>query len=458
MDIIIMGGGKVGEKLCETLSSSNHNIILIEQNEHLLENIINSYDINGIAGNGAAIEIQRESGVPDCEMFIAVTEKDEVNIIAAILAKRLGAHYTVARVRNPEYATDLQFVRESLGISLLVNPELETAHNIARMINFPTSLSVQSFVGEQVSIIELEIEKDSALENLSLNDFKKQYGRVIVLVINRQGEIIIPGGDSQFQAGDRIHITGSTKNLIYFSQKALPNHAKAIDSALIVGGGRIGYYLLEELRKSHVQVKLIENSEALAGNLSLHFPEAEIIVADGTDQDILDEEEIKLYDAFVSLTGIDEENLMISTYAHHQGVKKVITKMDRKRLLEIIDHKPLGNIVTPKQLVANEIIQFVRSRQESRYSKVEALFHMVEGKVEALQFKIEEASPVYQVPLAQLSLRDDLLIAYIIRHNKIIFPGGADRLEMGDQVIVISKDHKLKDITDIVQKGKKVRP
>ncbi len=392
------------------------------------------------------------------DIFIAVTEKDEINIIAAILAKRLGAQYTVARVRNPEYATDLQFVRESLGISLLVNPEYETAHNIARMLNFPASLSVESFVGEQVSIIELVIEEGSVLDRLNLIEFRKKYEKVIIVAINRQGEIIIPAGDDQLHVGDHIHITGPTKELIRFSLKTLQDHQLTINSALIVGGGRIGYYLLEELRKSHVQVKLIENNEGLAENLSFHFTDAEIIVADGTDQDILDEEGIDQYDAFISLTGIDEENLMMSIYAHHRGVKKVITKLDRKRLLEIIDHQNLGSIVTPKQLVANEIIQFVRSRQESRYANVEALYRMVDNRVEAAQFKIKEASPVYQVPLSSLNLKDHLLVAYIIRNNKVIFPTGSDRIELGDQVIVITKDHKLKDIADIVYKGKRVRP
>ncbi|NLY63303.1 MAG: Trk system potassium transporter TrkA [Erysipelothrix sp.] len=458
MEIVIMGGGKVGEKLCETLSSNKHNIVLIEQNEHLLEKLINTYDINGFIGNGAAIETQRESGVASSDIFIAVTEKDEINIIAAILAKRLGAQYTVARVRNPEYATDLQFVRESLGISLLVNPEYETAHNIARMLNFPASLSVESFVGEQVSIIELVIEEGSVLDRLNLIEFRKKYEKVIIVAINRQGEIIIPAGDDQLHVGDHIHITGPNKELIRFSLKTLQDHQLTINSALIVGGGRIGYYLLEELRKSHVQVKLIENNEGLAENLSFHFTDAEIIVADGTDQDILDEEAIDQYDAFISLTGIDEENLMMSIYAHHRGVKKVITKLDRKRLLEIIDHQNLGSIVTPKQLVANEIIQFVRSRQESRYANVEALYRMVDNRVEAWQFKIKEASPVYQVPLSSLNLKDHLLVAYIIRNNKVIFPTGSDRIELGDQVIVITKDHKLKDIADIVYKGKRVRP
>lgn len=450
MKIVVVGGGKVGEVICQELSTEENDIVLIDKNQDLIDRLLNKFDIMGICGNGASYDILVEAGVENCDIFISVTEMDEINIIASILAKKIGAEYTVARVRNPEYSQQLQLVRESLGISLLINPELSTARDIANNFNYPSALSVENFVGNRVSLLELEINEGSALAGLTLKEVRNRFESILICVIHRDDQSFIPDGDSTLEEGDHVFITGAYPDLRNFL-KLTGQETKSVSSATIVGGGRITYYLLNMLKQTKINTKVIEVNEERCETLSYAFPHSTIIHADGTDHDVLEEQRITEYDVFVSMTGIDEENLILSAYAKQQGVPKIITKMSRPALLKVFKGFDNQSIVTPKRIVANEIIQFVRSRSNTQGSNVEALYRLADNQVEALQFRVQKNSAICGIPLSELKTKSNLLIAFIVRGEQLIYPAGSDTIEPFDKVIVVTTEKDFDDINDILE-------
>lgn len=451
MKIVIVGGGKVGEVLCSELTNDENDVILIERNENALDRLTNKFDINGIAGNGVDYAVLEEAQVATADIFIAVTELDEINIISSILAKKMGAKYTIARVRNPEYSDQINKVRHSLGISLLINPEKAAAADIYRVLQYTSALSVDSFVEGRVNLVELEIDNSSSLINLSLKEIRMRFNSIIICVIHRNDDIFIPTGDSVLRENDRIFVTGKASDLSKFF-KMIAYNQKQIDSALIVGASKITYYLLQSLNKVKLDVKVIEKDPSRCEQFSSIFPNVKIINGDGTDQDILDEQEIEEYDSFISLTGVDEENLIMSVYARHKGVKKIITKMNRVGILKILQNIKVRTIITPKQIVAEEIIQFVRARTNTAGSNIEALYRIADSQVEALQFKVNEGTKVLNVPLAKLNLKPNVLIMYILRNNNLIFPNGNDVIKANDRVILVTTEKNFNDLEDILRK------
>ncbi|MCA9764851.1 MAG: Trk system potassium transporter TrkA [Carnobacterium sp.] len=455
MKIVIVGGGKVGEFLCVALSTEGNDVILIEKNSRILERIANKTEIIGIVGNGANYDAQIEANVPECDVFIAVTEMDEINMIASIIAKKLGAKNTILRARNREYSSHIDFVRESLGITMLINPELEAAKHMANLIKFPSALSVESFVYGRVNMVELEINEKSKLANINLVEFKNQHKDIMVMIVLRGEEAFIPFGESILQKGDRIYVTGGQKQLNKF-YKAAGSYKEKIKSVMIIGGGRITYYLLTLLAPLKLTIKVIEHNEKKAIELSSHFPEVVVINGDGTDQTLLDEERMEMYDAVISLTGVDEENVINSMYAAKKDMKKIITKINRISLMKILGSVGLQSVITPKRIIANSIIRFVRSLEESEGSDVEALYRLADDQVEVLQFKVKESSKIINIPLSQLNTKNNLLIAYIIRKKKVIFPDGKDVIKPKDYVVVVSSNSYFNDIDDI-REPKKVK-
>lgn len=450
MKIVIAGGGKVGSVLCTELSSETNDIILIERSAKKLDDLISKNDISGIVGNGASYDIQVEAGVKSCDIFIAVTPEDEVNIMAAILAKKLGAKYTIARVRNPEYSSHLEFVRESLGINLMINPELEAARNMAGIIKFPTILSLQSFARNKVDLIEVEVTRNGSLVNQSLSDFRSLYGDVLVCAVQRGEETVIPSGKDKLQIGDHVYVIGNKRNIQKFYKKVSSDNSN-IKSVLIIGGGRITYYLIDLLKEYKMDIKVIEREPRAAEALSDAHPDIEVILADGTDQEVLENEGIESYQAFVSLTGVDEENIIMSMFASQREVKKVITKVNRELLLKIFDSMGMESIITPKRVIANVILRFVRSLSNTAVSDVEALYRLADNQAEAIQFKVKGTSKIVNIPLEKLQTKPNILIAYIIRDQKLIFPDGQDVIKENDHVIVITTVKDFDDIDDILK-------
>ena len=449
MEIVICGGGKVGEALCRDLSKEDHNIILIEKSERRLQQLINTIDLTGIAGNAALYDVQMEAEVKDCDIFIAVTPDDETNIIAAITARKIGARYIVARVRSPEFSKQLEFLREALDINMMINPELEAAKEIGRMMQFPNALNVEPFHHGRVSMVKVLLKTDSPIINKSLKEIGRSYGDVLICIVERGNEVSIPDGRFVLRAGDRLYLSGDPEEVQIFCNGG-KKKATRLSTALVVGGGRLTRYLLPVLERLHVRCRVIETKDNIAELLAAEFPHVEVICGDGTSQAFLKEERIQNFDVVISLTGIDEENILLSIYAAKQGVLKTITKVNRTDLLKVIEDVGLQAVVTPHRVIADHIIRFVRSIDNSQGSNVEAFYKLADGRAEALQFKVHEGSPVCNQKLFDLKIKAGLLITCIIRKQVALYPGGQDMIQAGDDVVVVTTLPNFQDVRDIL--------
>ena len=448
MKIVLVGGGKVGFALCRSLVAENHDVVLIEQNEAVLNHIVSRFDIMGLLGNGADFTILEQAGVQECDIFIALTEYDEVNMISAVLAKKMGAKETIVRVRNPEYSNAYFKEKNILGFSLIVNPELLAARAISNIIDFPNALSVERFAGGRVSLMEFVIKDSSGLCHMPISEFRKKFD-VIVCALERNHELIIPDGEMTLQDKDRIFVTGNRVDMM-----RLHNHFKArtVKSFLIIGAGKIAYYLVGILKDSRIDTKVIEINPERARFFSEKFPNLYIVQGDGTAKDILLEESAPSYDAVATLTGVDEENIITSMFLDRVGVHKNITKVNRTSLLEIIHAPDFSSIITPKSIAVDTIMHFIRGRVNAQYSDLQAMHHLANGQIETLQFQIKEANKMTAKPLSQLKLKKGVLIAAIIRKGKTIFPTGEDMLEVGDKLLVTTLLPNITKIYDLIER------
>ena len=448
MKIVLVGGGKVGFALCRSLVTENHDVVLIEQNEAVLNHIVSRFDIMGLLGNGADFTILEQAGVQECDIFIALTEYDEVNMISAVLAKKMGAKETIVRVRNPEYSNSYFKEKNILGFSLIVNPELLAARAIGNIVDFPSALSVERFAGGRVSLMEFVVKDASGLCQMPISEFRKKFD-VIVCALERNHELIIPGGEMTLQDKDRIFVTGNRVDMM-----RLHNHFKArtVKSFLIIGAGKIAYYLVGILKDSRIDTKVIEINPERARFFSEKFPNLYIVQGDGTAKDILLEESAPSYDAVATLTGVDEENIITSMFLDRVGVQKNITKVNRTSLLEIIHAPDFSSIITPKIIAVDTIMHFIRGRVNAQYSDLQAMHHLANGQIETLQFHIKEANKMTAKPLSHLKLKKGILIAAIIRKGKTIFPTGEDTLEVGDQLLVTTLLPNITKIYDLIER------
>ena len=449
MKIVLVGGGKVGFALCRSLVAEKHDVVLIEQNEAVLNHIVSRFDIMGLLGNGADFTILEQAGVQECDIFIALTEYDEVNMISAVLAKKMGAKETIVRVRNPEYSNAYFKEKNILGFSLIVNPELLAARAISNIIDFPNALSVERFAGGRVSLMEFVIKDSSGLCQMPISDFRKKFGNIIVCAMERDHQLMIPSGDVTIQDKDRIFVTGNRVDMMLFHNYF---KSRAVKSLLIVGAGKIAYYLLGILKDSRIDTKVIEINPERARFFSEKFPNLYIVQGDGTAKDILLEESAPHYDAVATLTGVDEENIITSMFLDRVGVHKNITKVNRTSLLEIIHAPDFSSIITPKSIAVDAIMHFIRGRVNAQYSDLQAMHHLANGQIETLQFQIKEANKMTAKPLSQLKLKKGVLIAAIIRKGKTIFPTGEDMLEVGDKLLVTTLLPNITKIYDLIER------
>ncbi len=449
MKIVIMGAGKVGKVLCRDLAEENHEITLIEKDAKTFQTVLNQYDITGVLGNGASYDTQMEAGVNTADIFIALTDNDELNMIASVLAKKLGAVKTGARVRNQDYSDLSDLMRTSLDINLFINPELEAARKCMQLIEFPLADSFESFANNKPPIVELKVSAGSNLGGKSLIDFRSSYKNLIVCCVMKNGEIIIPKGNFIIEANDHLFVTGPMSELVKLYKDNGQQESK-IRSLFIIGGGLLAQYVIKLFEKSNVTIKVLELNHDKAKLLSRQFPKIEVIEADGTDINNLREQGAANYDAVLALTGIDEENIIISMIAKSLGVKKTLTKINRTEVIDIVEPIGLQSVITPKRIVSDTILQYVRAFFNSQGSNVEALYTIAHDQVEALQFRVKEGSKATLKPLRELKIKKDVLIAYIYRKNQTIFPTGNDRLMPHDRVIVISYNGYLSDLDEIV--------
>ena len=450
MKIVIAGAGVVGESLCSELSAEGNDVILIEKEEKILNKIVENYDITGLVGNGASYETLLEAGTDTADIFIAATESDELNIISSIIAKKLGTKFTIARVRNPEYSSNMQFVREGLGISLMINPEQETAKSIANKLMFPVALSVENFFGQRAGFISIRVQKDNFLNGMQLKELEfSSKDKVIICTVRRGEDVFIPSGDFTILEGDIVHIAGSKEAVHKFYDKIEKSNLK-IDSALLVGGGTISHYLIGKLLENRIKVKVIENNKERAEKLSEAYPKAIVIRGDEADQEFLMQERISNYDATAILTDSDEENAVITMFVNSITNSKLITKMSRTLLIPMLEKNTRTSAVVPKKVISDMIISVVRSKANMRGSTMSFLYR-IENQVEFITFEINENSNAIDIPLKDLKIKKGMLITSILRNGKMIFPGGNDVIKCNDSVMVVTTASSIEDFDDILE-------
>lgn len=452
MNIIIAGCGKVGEKLVEKLCLENeHNITVIDTDNAVLNDVVNRYDVLGVVGNSINLDTQLDAGIKKTDILIAVTNSDAINLLTCLIARKAGNCMTIARVRKPEYNKEINLFKEDLGLAMVINPELAAATEIARILRFPTAVKIDTFAKGRVEILKFKITEDSILNNFKIADIaQKLSSDVLVCGVERDDGAFIPHGDFILKAGDYISIVVSANNESQFFKKIGLKTGKIKDTT-IVGGGEIGYYLAKELIQKGIDVKIIEKDIERCERLCELLPKASIINGDGTDNNLLLEEGLEHTDSFVSLTNIDEENIILSMFAGTMTDGKIITKINRITYDNVINSLDLGATIYPKNITAEYIVRFVRAKNNSMGSNIETMHLILNGKAEALEFRIKENSPVANVPIAQLNLKKDILIACINRNGRITIPRGNDVISKGDTVIVVTTITGLKDISDILE-------
>lgn len=450
MNIVIVGNGKVGFTLAEQLCNEDHNITLIDKNAEALKTASERLDISCLAGNGAAFPVQMEADVSNADLLIAATSSDEINIICCLLARKLGANHTIARVRNPEYDRQLYMMKNELGLSLVINPERASAIEISRLVSFPAAVSASSFVRGKANLVEIKMDAKSSLCGTSLAQIRQKYPfNILICAVQRGDEVFIPDGNFITQAGDCLHISGSNESITEFLNAAQLAGRK-IKMAMLVGGGSIAYYLAKMLMDVGIEVRIIERDMERCTELARLLPEALIIHGDGTDRFMLASEGIAETDAFISLTDIDEENLVMALYATRCGVPKVIAKLNRLNYLDLVRDIGVDSVVSPKYITAHQIIQYVRAMQNSGGRQIKALYRIADEKAEVLEFNASKGTKNLCKCFKDVKLKPNTLVAALVRDDEVIIPHGNDCIEDGDGVIIVrTSGEPLYDLNDI---------
>lgn len=450
MKIIIAGCGKVGYTLAEQLSEEGHEITIIDPREEKLNQLLSVLDVQGVQGNATIFRTQSEAGIKESDLLIAVTGQDEINLLTCLIAKKFGNCNTIARVRNPEYNSEIKYLRRELGLSMAINPEYACAMNIAQLLEVPSALDIFSFAKTRINLIKLPVPDNSVLHSMSVYDFSNRISEsTLICAVERDHEVIIPDGNTVLQRGDNMFVIVPPRDIHSLLSK-IGIKVKPIKSVMIIGGGTIAYYLAKHLENTRLQVKIVDKDLKRCEKLSSLLPKAMIINGDATNRELLLEEGIDETEAFVSLTNMDEENLVLSLFANKVSNAKIITKVDKVDFEEVIDELPIGTIACPKNITAKSILQHVRAMQNSLGSNVETLYRILDDKVEALEFSIKQESKVTGIPLMNLKTKKNLLVCAIVRNGKIITPSGKDTINNGDTVIIVTTNRGLKDITDIL--------
>ena len=450
LNIIIVGCGKVGRALVEQLSKEGHYITIIDKNPEKIQSLTNLYDIMGIVGNGASYSVQMEAGIEDADLIISVTDSDELNLLCCTVAKQVGDCSAIARVRTPDYSKEVSYLRDKLGLAMIINPELEAAKETARILYLPTALEVNSFAHGQAELIKIKVPEGNTIDGMTIAHLGRKIApNILICAVERDGDVTIPAGDYTIQRGDIISFAASRKVAKQFLED-IGFKTNQVGNTMIIGGGKSTYYLAKLLINMGIEVKIIESNRQKCEELSILLPKAIIINGDGTDEELLKEEGIETAESFVPLTGIDEENVMLTLYARKVSKAKVITKINRMTFKTVLNDLDLGSVIYPRYITSEAIVAYVRAKRASRGSDIETLYHIFDSKAEAIEFRIREESSVTDVCLANLSLKKNLLIAFINRNGKIIIPSGNDCIRVGDTVTIVTTHTGLKDIRDIL--------
>ena len=452
MNIIIVGAGKVGFALAEQLIAENHNVTVIDPSEDALRKVSDALDAMCISGNGVSVSALKEAGADLADVLVAVTDRDEVNMVCCQNARRLGTAHTVARIRNPEYNANISDIKQDMGITMVVNPESATAHEIARLLRFPSAADIEVFCRGRVELMCFRVQEDDFIVGKSLYSLSDRIQKLSMLfcAADRDGQVIIPNGSFVPQPDDLLYIIGQADGLDQFFH-LLGRCAQKAKHAFVVGGGRITIYLARLLQKMGIDMKIVEQSMDRCRLLSDQLPHAMVICGDGTDQEVLESEYLTASDAFVALTDRDEDNLIISLYAMKQGLAKVIAKSNRQNYAGIARSVGLDSVISPKLITAAQIVHLVRGLDNSKGSVMQALYPFADGQAEAVEFVVSQSTKNLGIPFRQLKLKPDTLVAVIVRSDKVIIPEGSSCLQERDSVIIVSRSHSIHDLNDIFQ-------
>ncbi len=453
MNIIIAGCGKVGRALAEQLSREKHDITVIDRKPEAIQQITNIADVRGVVGNGASFEIQMDAGIDTADLMIAVTDADEVNLLCCLIAKKAGGCQTIARVRNPVYHHEIHHIKDELGLSMVINPEWAAAMEMARLLRFPSAIDIDTFANGRIELLRFQLEEQNPLCNNKIKDLHMlSRCEVLICIVERGNEVLIPSGEVELKAGDMISVVASPVNASRFF-KTIGIETNQVKNTMIIGGGKISFYLAKRLLEMGIQVKIIEKDRDACERLCEILPKAMIINGDGTDRELLAEEGLAKAEGFAALTNMDEENVMLALYAKSMSKAKKITKVNRNTFDTIISSLNIGSLIYPKHITSETILQYVRAMQNSIGSNVETLYRLVDGNAEALEFVIKGKSEVTDIPLQELQLKPHILVCAINRKGKIIIPKGQDCIQEGDSVVIITTDcGAYKDIRDIMKK------
>ena len=452
MRIILIGAGKVGHILADRLTAEEHDVTIIDSNEEVIDRCQDSMDVMCIKGNGANAKTLVEAGVDRADIVIATTAGDETNMLCCLISKRLGAKYTIARIRDPEYNESQLLLQNELGIDVAINPERATALEISKLLRYPFAGSIESFARGQVEMVEFRAQKDDIIIGVPMKDIAStipNIPHVLYSMVERDGKVIIPGGDFFIEAGDKVHISGNILNITnYF--RFLGRNTLKIRSAMILGGGKITYYLARMIMPIGIHITIFEVNPEKARALSAQFPKADVILGDGTDQDLLEEQGLAQMDAYISLSSRDEENLLTGMYASRCGVPKVIAKNTRTTYADVLNQLGLDSIVSPQSITCSTILRYVRAREHSKGTEIERLYRLADGKAEAIEFIAREGDSYIGIALKDLTTRPGNLVAVILHQGKVIVPFGNDKIEAGDHVVIISRESGVGDLNEVL--------
>lgn len=451
MKIVIIGDGKVGFAIAKQLSHEGYDITIIENKPQVLNLTMNLLDVVGIQGNGGNYDVLKEAKVHQADLVIAVTSSDEINIISCLLAKKLGADHTIARIRNPEYVHGMRMLKEDLGLSMQINPELTAAREILRSLSFSNGIKVSSFAKGRMELAEIKIFEESPLCNQTIHHIDSALKSSIQFVaIQRGEEVVIPEGNTTLQKNDKVTLTATAKQLEKFLCEVGIIEHRAIHEAMIIGGGKITFYLAPMLMEMGIDVKVIEIKRERCEDLVERFPKLTVIHGDGTDHELLLSENLEEMDAFIALTDNDEENVIISMFASNHGVPRVLPKVNRIALGFLLEKLGLENTITPKNLTANQIVQYVRAMQNTLGSSVESLTKIVDDQIEVLEFRVRENCRFINKPIKEIQFKKGILLSNILHKGKASIASGSSRVELGDTVIIISQLQGLREINDVL--------
>ena len=450
LNIIIIGCGKVGRTLVDELCQEGHDITVIDKRNDRIQDMANLYDVMGVCGNGASFSVQQEAGVEEADLVIAVTGSDELNLLCCTVAKQSTDCAAIARVRTPDYNNDIGYLREKLGLARIINPELEAAKEVARILYLPSALEVNSFAHDQAEIVKFKLPTGNILDQVKIMDMSKLIPHnILICAVKRGDDVFIPSGHFVLKSGDIISFIGTRKNCSHFL-KLIGFDTHRVNDTMIVGGGTAAYYLADQLLRAGIQVTIIESDRERCKQLSTILPNAIIINGDGTDEALLREAGLETAESFVPLTGIDEENIMLTLHAKQASHAKVITKINRITFKDVLTQLDLGSIIYPRYITAEKILAYVRAKTASQNSNLETLHHLSDTRVEAIEFRVKEESAVTNKTLLELQLKDNLLVSFIFRKGHIFIPTGQDKILVGDEVMIVTTHTGFHDLTDIL--------